>query len=252
MQFSSLGSGSKGNCTVVRNGKSTLLIDCGFGITKTVDSLVARDVDPNQVSAIFVTHEHSDHIHGVRMLANRFDIPVFATSGTFSKISRLKSELVHEIQSGDIVSIHGIKVRSVEVPHDAREPTQFVVESQNERFGLLTDIGSINDVVVDHYSGCDSLFVESNHDIDMLWNGNDPDFLKYRVSSDQGHLSNSQAKEFLSRVKHTRLNNVVIGHVSQRNNNTEILQREYEHLSNEFALSIATQETGTPWIPVKN
>ena len=152
----------------------------------------------------------------------------------------------------DVVSIHGIKVWSVEVPHDAREPTQFVVESPNERFGLLTDIGSINDVVTDHYSGCDSLFVESNHDIDMLWNGNDPEFLKYRVSGDQGHLSNSQAKEFLAQVKHTRLNNVVIGHVSQRNNNTEILRREYAQLNNELALTIATQETGTAWLPVKN
>lgn len=252
MQFSSLGSGSKGNCTVVRNGKSTLLIDCGFGITRTVDSLVERGVDPSQISAIFVTHEHTDHIRGVHMLANRFGIPVFATAGTFSKIARLNSVLVNEIKAGDVVSIHGIKVRSVEVPHDAREPTQFVVESPNERFGLLTDIGSINDVVTDHYSGCDALFVESNHDINMLWNGNDPEFLKYRVSGDQGHLSNSQAKEFLARVKHTRLNNVVIGHVSQRNNDSEILQREYEQLNNELALTFATQESGTAWLPVKN
>ena len=91
-----------------------------------------------------------------------------------------------KIEAGDIVSIHGIKVRSVDVPHDAREPTQFVFESPTERFGLLTDIGSINDVVVEHYSGCNSLFVESNHDLDMLWNGNDPEFLKRRVSGDRG------------------------------------------------------------------
>ena len=185
------------------------------------------------------------------MLANRFDIPVFATVGTFSKISRLDPMLVNEIRSGDVITIDGISVHSVEVPHDAREPTQFVFESTKERFGLLTDIGSINDVVVEHYSGCDSLFVESNHDIDMLWNGNDPEFLKHRVSGDLGHLSNQQAMEFLSRVKHTRLSNVVIGHVSQRNNNTEILQREYEHLKRELALTFATQESGTPWLPVK-
>ena len=252
MQFSSLGSGSKGNCTVVRNGKSTLLIDCGFGITKTIESLVARGVDPHTVSAIFVTHEHGDHIRGVRMLANRFNIPVYATSGTFSKIASLNSMLVNVIEGGDVISIQGIKVRSVEVPHDAREPTQFVVESPNERFGLLTDIGSINDMVVDHYSECDSLFVESNHDIDMLWSGNDPEFLKQRVSSDLGHLSNGQAKEFLARVRHSRLNNVVIGHVSQRNNNTAVLQREYEQLNRELSLTIATQETGTPWLSVKN
>lgn len=251
MQFTSLGSGSKGNCTVVSSGKATILVDCGFGITKTVDSLVARGVDPHEVSAIFVTHEHGDHIRGVRMLANRFDIPVFATVGTFSKISRLDPMLVNEIRSGDVITIDGISVHSVEVPHDAREPTQFVFESTKERFGLLTDIGSINDVVVEHYSGCDSLFVESNHDIDMLWNGNDPEFLKHRVSGDLGHLSNQQAMEFLSRVKHTRLSNVVIGHVSQRNNNTEILQREYEHLKRELALTFATQESGTPWLPVK-
>lgn len=251
MQFTSLGSGSKGNCTVVSNGKSTILVDCGFGITKTIDSLVAKGVDPHEVSALFVTHEHGDHIRGVRMLANRFDIPVFATAGTFSKISNLHPMLVNEIGGGDVIAIDGVNVRSVDVPHDALEPTQFVFESTKERFGLLTDIGSINDAVVEHYSGCDSLFVESNHDIDMLWNGNDPEFLKYRVSGDLGHLSNHQAKEFLSRVKHSRLANVVIGHVSQRNNNTAILEREFEHLKRECAVTFATQEEGTSWLSAK-
>lgn len=186
------------------------------------------------------------------MLANRFHIPVFATAGTFSKIAKLDRALVNEIAGGDIISIHGVKVRSVEVPHDAREPTQFVFESAESRFGLLTDIGSITDAVVDHYSDCDSLFVESNHDIDMLWNGNDPEFLKHRVSSDLGHLSNGQAKEFLSRVKHSRLSNVVIGHVSQRNNNTAVLKREYDQLKREVDVWFATQENGTPWVSVKD
>lgn len=216
-----------------------------------MDCLASRGLHPSEISAIFVTHEHSDHIRGVRMLANRFDIPVFATVGTLSKIANLEPWLVNEIEAGDIVSIHGIKVRSVDVPHDAREPTQFVFESPTERFGLLTDIGSINDVVVEHYSGCDSLFVESNHDLDMLWNGNDPDFLKRRVSGDRGHLSNRQAKEFLTRVKHSRLSNIVIGHVSQRNNNAEVLEREYEQLNREHVLTFATQETGTRWLSVK-
>lgn len=236
----------------MQNGTSTLLVDCGFGITYTISSLASRGIHPNEVSAIFVTHEHSDHIRGVRMFANRFDVPVFASVGTFSKIEKLKRSLVNEIEGGDVCSIHGIKVRSIDVPHDAREPTQFVFESPYERFGLLTDIGSITDDVVDHYSGCDSLFVESNHDIDMLWSGNDPEFLKYRVSSDVGHLSNDQAKEFLARVQHSRLTNVVIGHVSQRNNNSEILDREYEQLRCDVELQFATQETGTSWISVKS
>lgn len=185
------------------------------------------------------------------MLANRFEIPVFATAGTFSKIPNLHPMLVNEIRRSDVISIDGINVRSVDVPHDALEPTQFVFESTKEKFGLLTDIGSLNDGVVEHYSGCDSLFVESNHDIDMLWNGNDPEFLKYRVSGDLGHLSNHQAKEFLSRVEHSRLANVVIGHVSQRNNSTAILEREFGRLRREYAVTFATQEAGTPWFSVK-
>lgn len=213
---------------------------------------MAKGIDPREITAIFVTHEHSDHIRGVRMFANRFGIPVFATAGTFSKIVKLDRALVNEFEGGETISICGIKVRSVDVPHDAREPTQFVFESSGSRFGLLTDIGSITDAVVDHYSGCDSLFVESNHDIEMLWNGNDPEFLKYRVSSDLGHLSNDQAREFLRRVKHSRLSNVVIGHVSQRNNNSEVLLREYDQLRREVEVRFATQEQGTPWISVTN
>lgn len=247
LQFTSLGSGSKGNCTVVQHGRTTILVDCGFSRVRTIEKLRSRGVAPEDVDAIVVTHEHSDHISGVRLFANHFDVPVFATSGTFSAIDKLGHTLVNEIVAGDCIDIGELQVHSVPVPHDAREPTQFIFDNQSVRLGILTDIGVITDHVVEQYSLCNALFVESNHDTDMLWSGNDPQYLKSRVSSDRGHLSNDQAREFIDQVLHERLTTIAIGHISQRNNSVSMLQREYSDLIRARKVEFATQEYGTSW-----
>ncbi len=247
LQFTSLGSGSKGNCTVVQSEGTTVLVDCGFSRARTIERLQRRGVDPEDVDAIFVTHEHSDHISGVRLFANRFNRPVFATSGTLSAIDKLADPLIEEIKAGDCVDIGNLKIQSVSVPHDAREPTQFIFDSQQYCLGILTDIGVVTDHVIDQYSRCNALFVESNHDIDMLWSGNDPQYLKSRVSGDRGHLSNDQTKDFIGEILHNQLNTIAIGHISQRNNSMDVLYREYAELMRIRSVEFATQEDGTPW-----
>ena len=247
LQFTSLGSGSKGNCTVVQCGGTTVLVDCGFSRARTIERLQQRGIDPGDVDAIFVTHEHSDHISGVRLFANYFNLPVFATSGTLSAIHKLAEPLIEEIKAGDCIDIGSLRVHSVLVPHDAREPTQFVFDNRQCRLGILTDIGVITDLAIDQYSRCNALFVESNHDIDMLWSGNDPQYLKSRVSGDLGHLSNDQTKNFIGEVLHDRLNTIAIGHISQRNNRMDLLYREYAELKHSRTIEFATQEEGTSW-----
>ncbi len=247
LRFTSLGSGSKGNCTVVQHGRTTILVDCGFSRTRTIEKLRSRGVLPEDVDAILVTHEHSDHISGVRLFANHFDVPVFATYGTFSAIDKLANRLINEVVAGASIEIGDLQVHSVPVPHDAREPTQFIFDNHSVRLGILTDIGVITDHVVEQYSRCNALFVESNHDIDMLWSGNDPQYLKSRVSSDGGHLSNDQAREFIDKVLHERMTTIAIGHISQRNNSVSVLQRQYADLIRSRKVEFATQEHGTSW-----
>ena len=250
LQFTSLGSGSRGNCTVVHHGRTTILVDCGFSRSRTIAKLHSRNLDPSDVTAILVTHEHSDHINGVRLFANYFNVPVFATLGTLSRLGDVEPSLVNEIAADDSIAIGDVQVQSISVPHDAREPTQFTFDCGSSRFGLLTDIGVITEQVIDRYSNCGSLFLESNHDTDMLWSGDDPQHLKVRVAGNGGHLSNAQARDFVDEVMHDGLSTLAIGHISQRNNSMRVLQREYADVANKLDVLFATQEEGTPWISV--
>ena len=236
---------------MICHGETTVLVDCGFGLKATLDRLNEWDVCPEDIDSILVTHEHSDHIRGVRMLANKLQVPVKATAGTLQKTNgQLNPGLADPIQAGDSFRVGEITVHSVSVPHDANDPTQFVFESDDGRFGLLTDIGTPIPQVVDHYLGCDALFVESNHDTEMLQYGPYPYSLKARVGGPFGHMSNDEAKEFPQQVKHEGLHTVVIGHISQKNNSMAVLEREYRSLSSEIVVHYASQDDGTNWIQV--
>ena len=219
MQFASLGSGSKGNATLVRTGQTCILVDCGFSMREAVTRLQRRDCDPGSISAILVTHEHGDHIRGVGPLARKYGIPVWTSRGTASgsvlgKLHEHNYLDVHEeLQIGDIT------VHSFPVPHDAREPCQFVFQQQaGKRLGILTDTGSITAHIEEKLSACDALLLECNHDARMLADGPYPLSLKQRVASRLGHLSNDQAAELLARLDLSRLQTLVVAHLSEQNN----------------------------------
>ena len=249
MKYASLGSGSRGNCTVVVSPQTTILVECGFGCRETEIRLNEKGVDPARVEAIFVTHEHGDHRRGVGPFARKYGVCVYGTKGTLSRLD-LKHCRSFEIQCGHPVNIGDMVLFPVAVPHDAREPSQFVIEHANRRLGILSDIGSLTPPVVEHYRHCDSLFVEANHDLDMLWNGPYQYSLKVRIAGDEGHLSNDQTAEFVSLVHHSNMQSLVLGHLSQENNHPEIVNECFHKFRQSMDVRIASQSKGTDWIHV--
>jgi len=224
MRFASLGSGSDGNGLLVEVDGTRVLIDCGFGIRDTVARLSRIGVSPDTVSAIIVTHEHSDHIGGVAAFAMRFGTPVWLTFGTLSIVSEQFAGLpcVRGFDSHDRFAIDAIEVRPFPVPHDAREPVQFVCSDGCWRLGVLTDIGVSTPYVEASLSGCDALVLECNHDLGMLANGDYPESLKRRIASRLGHLDNEAAAGLLRRIDSSRLKHLIAAHLSRENNSPEL------------------------------
>lgn len=251
LHFISLGSGSKGNATLVKSANVLLLVDCGFTLKETEKRLRAIGHQPEDITALLVTHEHGDHIRGVGAFARKHRVPVYLSHGTAQYDGLDKIERV-EINSHRDFSIADIDVTPVAVPHDAREPCQFVFRQAQKTFGLLTDLGSITPFVIEQYQHCDALMLESNHDSRMLAVGPYPPSLKLRVGGQWGHLNNQQAAGLLSYLDPGRLQHVVISHLSEQNN-TELLVREaiIPVCGEGTALLFAGQETGTDWIEVK-
>ena len=229
MKFASIGSGSEGNGTLISSGETLILLDCGFSAKETVRRLREKQLEPEALSAILVTHEHGDHIKGVSVLSSRYNIPVYLTWGTFCcKVIQqrpLEERLVNIITPHESFSIGEIHIQPVPVPHDAREPTQFVFAADGWRLGVLTDTGSITSHITRAYENCDALLLECNHDLTMLANGPYPQSLKRRVASDFGHLNNQQAASLLRSVYSERLQHLVVTHVSLKNNKSEIVKQ---------------------------
>ena len=220
MRFACLGSGSEGNGLLVEAGATRVLIDCGFGIRDTVARLARIGVAPETITAIIVTHEHSDHVGGVAAFAVRYDTPVWLTFGTLSTVAERFAGLpaVYGFDTHDAFAIDAIEVRPFPVPHDAREPVQFVCSDGQWRLGVLTDLGVSTLHVEVSLSGCDALVLECNHDSGMLANGHYPYALKQRIAGRFGHLDNEAAGGLLSRLDNSKLKHVFAAHLSQHNN----------------------------------
>jgi phosphoribosyl 1,2-cyclic phosphodiesterase len=247
--FASLGSGSRGNGTLVSIGDAVFLIDCGFNRKQAEQRLARLQMSPGDISAILVSHEHSDHITGVANLSHRYAIPVFASHGT---LKNSPQDFQCSTFDGDApFEIKGVLINPVRVPHDAREPTQFVLSHDEIKIGILSDLGRITPHVVKQFKGCTHLLLEANHDRNMLFSGAYPPALKKRVSGDQGHLSNAQARELLKLLAHKDLH-VVIGHVSAQNNARDLVDEIFSEFEGQLAsLVIATQSEGFDWIGKK-
>lgn len=252
MRFASLGSGSRGNATLVNSGETLLLVDCGFSL-RELDSRMRRlGVTPDQLDAILVTHEHSDHAAGVAVLSRAHSTPVFLTHGTAStgRVDDCFRQL--RFNAGDDFSIGEIVVTSVPVPHDAREPVQFRFQCDDLHLGILTDLGSLTAHVIAAFGGCHSLLLEFNHDVELLHTGPYPLSLKRRVGGDLGHLNNSQAAEFLRRLDTSKLGHLVVGHISETNNSPELAAQSLAAIDAELncLYTFACQTEGFDWIQV--
>ena len=251
MRFASLGSGSEGNGLVVESGGTCVLIDCGFGVRNAAVRLARLGLAPSSLTAILVTHEHSDHIGGVPAFAARHGIPVWATFGTLAEVSiRFEGMTqVYGFDSHERFAIDALEIMPIPVPHDAREPVQYVIGDGTRRVGVLTDIGVSTVHVEASLSGCDALVLECNHDVDMLENGDYPYPLKQRIGGRLGHLSNEAAGAILTQIDTTRLTHIIAAHLSQQNNTPELARGA---LATALGcepewIGIADQATGFAW-----
>ncbi len=250
IRFCSLGSGSKGNATLFAFGTTVILIDCGFSTRETVRRLALKNLSPQQISAILVTHEHADHVAGVASLSNKYSIPVWLNKGTslHKKCATIKSKKLfnsHQpFQLGDFC------ITPVAVPHDSREASQFVLTAAEQSVGLLTDVGHITSHIVDIYSVCDALLLEFNYEHQRLMQGRYPHALKKRVSGGLGHLSNQQALEMLTRMDFSRLRKIVAMHMSEENNCQELVADKLKRLTEDQPISyfLASQAEGFDWL----
>lgn len=253
MRFASIGSGSQGNGTLIDNGgKGAILLDCGFSARETRNRLAMKSLDIANLAGILVTHEHGDHAKGVAVLANTHRLPVYCTWGTYQAAlsGRLDDALFHRIDPVSVFELAGCRIEAVAVPHDAREPCQYVISAEQQRLGILSDVGSFTRDLIVAYQGCDALMLECNHDLHMLAQGPYPAQLKRRVAGHYGHLNNQQAAEFLRQVAHPKLQHLIATHISQKNNTPELaleaLAQAEVDLS--FSVQVATQGAGFDWI----
>lgn len=225
------------------------MVDCGFSIKETERRLQQKEIEPHNIDAILVTHEHSDHIKGVASFSNKYNLPVWLSRGTSLHQSCDKIKSLNLLNTHTSFSIKDISIEPIPVPHDSREATQFVFSANEQRLGLLTDVGHVTEHMLRVYSRCSALMLEFNYDLELLLKGRYPRSLKQRVSGSLGHLSNEQAMSFLEKVGHQYLQTLIVMHRSEENNSDEII---FELLRNQVNLEsvkylIANQESGFEW-----
>jgi phosphoribosyl 1,2-cyclic phosphodiesterase len=249
MRFTSLGSGSAGNALVVESGKTRLMLDCGFPVRETIRRLERTGLTPEMLDGILVTHEHGDHVSGVFSLGARFGVPVWLTHGTWRSAGRAFQSELHFLDSHTAFSIGDVEVQPFPVPHDARDPAQFVFSDGAARLGVLTDTGSSTPHIESMLSRCDALVLECNHDSDMLARGNYPASLKSRISGPFGHLDNTASAALLATLDTSRLKHIVAAHLSLKNNTPALAGAALAHaLGCELDwVGIASQEDGFAW-----
>ena len=251
MRFASLGSGSEGNALLVQVGQTVVMVDCGFGLEDTQARLGRLGVECEAITAILVTHEHDDHIGGVARFARKFNLPVWLTRGTLkaagSRFADVPSVRVFDCHCR--VEIGDIDIEPYTVPHDAREPAQFVFSNGALRLGLLTDAGTLTAHIERVLDRVDALVLECNHDLDMLWSGPYPRSLKERIAGKFGHLDNASAAALLGAIDASRLQHVVAAHISQQNNTPELACAALTNAlrCNPEWIGVATQRDGFGW-----
>lgn len=251
MRFASLGSGSQGNGLVVECRNTRVLLDCGFSLNGTVSRLARLGLSPGDLTAIVVTHEHEDHVGGVARLARRFGIPVWMTYGTFVSLPGLFEEVgVRIVDNYAPFAVQDIQLEPFPVPHDAREPAQYVFGDGLKRLSVMTDVGESTRHIEQMLSGCDALVLECNHDETLLQQGSYPQPLKDRIASRQGHLDNAAAAALLAKLDHSHLSCLVAAHLSQQNNRPELARAALAQVLGCEAdwIRVAEQEAGCDWI----
>ena len=250
IRFASLGSGSAGNALLVESGVTCLMLDCGFGLRETASRLQRLGRQPADLAGIVVTHEHGDHVGGVFRLARKYELPVWITHGTWAACRQEDAGLdLRIIDSHRSFVVGDLEVAPFPVPHDAREPVQYVFAAAGKRLGVLTDVGQTTPHVCDMLSGCDGLVLEFNHDAVMLERSAYPASLKRRIAGRFGHLENGAAAALLREIDCSGLQHLVAAHLSERNNLPELVLGIVGDIfaGKSTAIDVATPDAGFDW-----
>lgn len=257
MRLCSIASGSSGNCIYVGSDNTHLMVDAGISGRKIEDGLNSLGLKTEEMDGILITHEHSDHVGGIGVLARRYGIPMYATRGTIdaikgmSYLGKIPEELFRVIEPDKPFTVNDLKVSPVKISHDAAEPVAYRIGNKESSVGVLSDLGKYNDYIVESFFGVDALLLEANHDVNMLQVGKYPYQLKCRILGDKGHLSNESSGRLLSRLLHDDLKTVFLGHLSKENNmaelayetvRLEVLMSDNKYKPEDFRIRVAARD----------
>jgi phosphoribosyl 1,2-cyclic phosphodiesterase len=253
LEICSIASRSNGNCYYIGNSDSAILVDAGISRKQAFTRMEQKNINPNKIKAIFISHEHNDHFRGIRVLSKKTGAPVYMTSETFNNSWKPHRPFnVLFFNPGDIVAIDDLLVHTFIKNHDAVEPCSFRIEYEGINVGVFTDLGEACDNVINHFQQCNAIFLESNYDEDMLWSGPYPHYLKERIASKYGHLSNIQAKELLDKHHNPYLQLVILSHLSQENNTPDIAMATFNKFKDKFRIEFASRHEVGDIFTIKN
>jgi len=257
MDFCSLTSGSSANCVFVGSERTSILVDVGLSGKRVEESLNSIDMTTKDVDGMLITHEHSDHIKGVGVLARKYEIPIYATAGTLQAVrettllKNVPDELIREIQADTPFFIKDLEIKPFNISHDAAQPVGYRINHEKKSIGIATDLGTYDDYTIKNLLNLDVLLIEANHDVNMLQVGAYPYYLKQRILGARGHLSNDMAGMLLNEVLHDNLKAVLLGHLSQENNYaalayetvcSEVTMGQSAYKASDFHITVAKRE----------
>ena len=253
--FQVLASGSKGNAVLVCTQQTRLLLDAGLSAKELTSRLHQTSTKANQLDAVVISHEHTDHVRGLGTLSRRFGLPVYLTQGTLDNLPLEIGQLpdIRLFQPGAPFAVGDLRIQPFAISHDAQDPAGFIFEHDGHRLGVCTDLGVVTQLVRTRLQGCHGLIVEANHDPELLFNGPYPMQLKQRIRSRHGHLSNRESFELLQAIHHSALQIVLFAHLSEVNNHPELVLKSSRELLNDsrwegIAMEVGKQhEVSTPF-----
>lgn len=242
VEICAIASGSNGNCYYIGNRKDAVLVDAGISRKQVLLRMETMGLEKQKIRAIFISHEHADHMRGVKVLSKALDVPVYMTKQTFDHSWNPNKPLKYAFFRPNVpITIGSITVYPFIKKHDAVEPCSFRVEVNGKHVGVFTDIGEPCENVISHFRECDAMFLETNYDDDMLWNGPYPYYLKQRVASGNGHLSNNQALKLLLDHGNKRLKHVLLSHLSKENNTPELASGSFANVSEDYNIQLTSR-----------